>query len=63
MSQDSRGEYEVTCICSQTTRSNTVEFTCSKCGRQIELRWPAEYRPSHGSEAKAQTDSDELSRW
>jgi len=44
MSQDGRGEYEVTCICGQTTRSNTVEFTCSKCGRQIELRWPAEYR-------------------
>lgn len=52
-----QGDYEVTCICGQTTRSNTVEFTCSKCGRQIELRWPAEYRPSHGKEANAQTAS------
>jgi len=57
MSYDGRSDYEVTCICGQTTRSNTVEFTCSKCGRQIELRWPAEYRPSHGKEANAQTAS------
>lgn len=57
MSQDGRGEYEVTCICGQTTRSNTVEFTCSKCQRQIELRWPAEYRPSHNPDTMVKRTS------
>lgn len=54
MSQAGRGEYEVTCICGQTTRSNTVEFTCSKCGRQIELQWPAEYHLSMATTTRAE---------
>lgn len=57
MSYDSRSDYEVTCICGQKTRSNMVEFTCSKCGRQIEMQWRAEYRPSHNPHTMEESTS------
>lgn len=51
-----QGDYEVTCICGQTIRSEWVEFTCPKCDRLIELRWPAEYRSTTPANTRPAAD-------
>ena len=38
--------YHFKCVCGEEVASPKMTGTCPHCGREFELRWQAEYRPT-----------------